>query len=96
MLAFGVTSFQYVRTAAFGIGWPYAVSRRSPAPCGLTATKFITTDVAPDGMPHPVTLPPCELKSPFSGVVLKFLVVFAAIGPTAERVSTMRHGVTGV
>ena len=80
---------------AVGIGVPNGVMRRSPAPAGFTATKLMTAAVAaPAGIPQPVALPPCELKS--VPVTRKSRVVPPAMGPPARRVSMMRHGVTGV
>src|SRR6185295_18202476 len=80
---------------AVGIGVPNGVMRRSPGPAGFTATKLITAAVAaPEGIPQPVALPPCELKSP--PVTRKLRVVPPAMGPPARRVSMMRQGVTGV
>src|SRR6266496_6575190 len=80
---------------AVGIGVPKGVMRRSPGPPGFTATKLITAAVAgPEGIPQPVGLPPCALKS--VPVTRKLRVVPPAMGPPARRVSMMRQGATGV
>jgi hypothetical protein len=69
----------------------YAHATRFPAPAGFVLTKLIIAPVAVEGTPHPVALPPwlARLPVPFT---LKSLVVPAAIGPPARRVSISRQG----